>query len=87
MSKNAFNQENEIIIAFEAQNKGKLRNMTKLNGRVVRNSYIASNCSKEFFYHLKQHRNLIRDCLKYSQNGRSNLFNFLCMSNKMCLLL
>lgn len=28
MSKTAFNQENEVMISFEAQNKGKLRNMT-----------------------------------------------------------
>jgi len=67
-----------VIVAFEAQGKGKLRNMTRTQCYSCKEyNHIASNCSKKFCNYWKQQRNLINECLHTLRILGSILFKLL----------
>ncbi|KAH0673150.1 hypothetical protein KY284_024237 [Solanum tuberosum] len=69
VTQNAFKKENDVIVAFVAQGKGKGKDMSRTQCYSCKEyDHIASNCSKKFCNYCKQQGHIIKECPTRPQN-------------------
>ena len=75
VTQNAFKKENDDIVAFAAQGKGKGSDMSRTQCYSCKEYvHIASSCSKKFRNYCEQKRHIIKEFPTDPQNRRHMIF-------------